>query len=218
MHEFSINGFSGEQAATFNKVLLEYAFSDDEFKLHELFSASAFASPQDAGLNLDWGDLMHGRSVAVALRPETPIEFEVLPERTKKLALELRADPDLARFAVRRSLEKPAEFDQGVYGKLGTSTVYMAPIHRVRSSDRLYWTMVRVLSEKYGCFIVEKNRDAERFQFRCRDGRMVVMQRKIDSRVAHFWGRQYNANGDEVKVLSRATPLPMSIPLRSLTH
>ena len=55
MHEFSINGFSGEQAATFNKVLLEYAFSDDEFKLHELFSASAFASPQDARLNLDWG-------------------------------------------------------------------------------------------------------------------------------------------------------------------
>lgn len=33
VHGFSINGFSEEQAAAFNKVLLEYAFSDDEFKL-----------------------------------------------------------------------------------------------------------------------------------------------------------------------------------------
>ena len=160
--------------------------------------APAVASPDESRLSLDWGELMHGRSVSVKLRPESPVDFEVLPERTSKLTAELRSDPELARFAVRRSLEKPVTFDQGVYGKLGTSTVYMAPLTRVGSSERLYWTMVRVLSEKYGCFIVEKSRSAGKFQFRCRDGRKIVMQSKIDSRFAHFWGRQYDSNGDEV--------------------
>ena len=165
----------------------------------------ALATGTAARLSIDWGEIMHPRSVGVALRPEAPVEFEVLPERTRLLGAELRADPDLARLAVRRSLEKPTAFDQGVYGKLGTSTVYMAPANRVQSSDRLYWTMVRVLSEKYGCFIVEKNRNSDRFQFRCRDGRQVVMQRKMDSRFAHFWGRQYNASGEELIVSPGST-------------
>lgn len=65
----------------------------------------ALASPEDNRLSLDWGELMHGRSVAVKLRPESPVDFEVLPERTSKLTAELRSDPELARFAVRRSLE-----------------------------------------------------------------------------------------------------------------
>lgn len=160
----------------------------------------AMASPEDDRLRLDWSDLIYGRSVSVKLRPETPVDFEVLPERTSKLVQELRSDPELARFAVRRSLEKPTAFDQGVYGKLGSSTVYMAPLKRVGTSDRLYWTMVRVLSEKYGCFIVEKSRDTDKFQFRCRDGRQIVMQRKMDSRFAHFWGRQYDSKGDEITV------------------
>ena len=165
----------------------------------------AMASPEEDRLKLDWSDLIYGRSVSVKLRPETPVDFEVLPERTSKLVQELRSDPDLARFAVRRSLEKPTPFDQGVYGKLGSSTVYMAPLKRVGTSDRLYWTMVRVLSEKYGCFIVEKSRDAEKFQFRCRDGRLIVMQRKMDSRFAHFWGRQYDSKGAEVIIDPRTT-------------
>jgi hypothetical protein len=33
VHGFLIDGFSEEQSAAFNKVLLEYSFSDDEFKL-----------------------------------------------------------------------------------------------------------------------------------------------------------------------------------------
>ncbi len=163
-----------------------------------LGSTPALASSEDERLSLDWGELMHGRSVAVKLRPENPVEFEVLPERTMKLTRDLRSDPELARFAVRRSLEKPTAFDQGVYGKVGSSTVYMAPVNRVGSSDRLYWTMVRVLSEKYGCFIVQKSRNVDKFQFRCRDGRRIVMQSKIDSRVAHFWGRQYDSRGEEI--------------------
>lgn len=167
--------------------------------------ASKVARAESSPLNLDWGELMHGRAVEPQLRPETPVEFEVLPERTERLSEELRADPDLARLAVRRSIEKPALLDQGVYGKLGSSTVYFAPSERVGSSDRLYWTMVRVLSEKYGCFIVEKKRQDERFHFRCRDGRKVVMHRKIDKKIAHFWGRQYSASGEEVKIKPGST-------------
>ncbi|NDE13816.1 hypothetical protein EBZ80_02695 [bacterium] len=170
-----------------------------------VFAAPVLADADPGPVMIDWGELMHGRAVTPELRPETPVEFEVLPERTERLSAKLRADPDLARIAVRRAIEKPTVFDQGVYGKLGSSTVYLAPSDRVGSSDRLYWTMVRVLSEKYGCFIVEKNRQDERFQFRCRDGRRVVMQRKIDRKVAHFWGRQYSANGEEVKVKPGST-------------
>ena len=33
VHGFLINGFSEEQSAAFNRVLLEYSFADDEFKL-----------------------------------------------------------------------------------------------------------------------------------------------------------------------------------------
>ncbi len=36
VHGFSVNGFSEEQSASFNKLLMEHCFSDDEFKLPRL--------------------------------------------------------------------------------------------------------------------------------------------------------------------------------------
>ncbi|MEY4631252.1 MAG: hypothetical protein RIQ81_1372 [Pseudomonadota bacterium] len=175
-----------------------------------LFSTFLFAHSAQAGaesfvndqarLDLEWGELMHGRGVPVLLRPEAPVEFEVLPERVSRLDQELQADPELARMAIKRALDKPARYDQGIYGKLGTSTVYVAPARRVKSKTRLYWTMVRVLSEKYGCFIVNKNRDGESFRFQCRDGRHVLMNRKSSGGEYAFWGRQFHANGQEVIV------------------
>lgn len=175
-------------------------------------ATAAFASsnhllfrPETKPLDLEWGEVMYGRTVDAALRPESPVEFEILPERTRDLAVELQADPELARIAVRRALEKPAAFDQGVYGKLGKSTVYVAPARRVKSTNRLYWTMVKVLSEKYGCFIVDKKREGEDFKFHCRDGRLVRMKRKVHGAELVFWGRQYHANGEEVDIKAAKT-------------
>jgi hypothetical protein len=161
--------------------------------------------PDEDPFDIGWGEIMYSGKVEAAFRPESPVEFEVVAERTNVLSRELQADPELARIAVKRAIEKPAPFDQGVYGKIGKSTIYVAPARRVKSTSRLYWTMVKVLSEKYGCFIVDKKREGEHFQFQCRDGRHVKMKRKVHGSEIAFWGRQYHANGDEVDVKASKT-------------
>jgi hypothetical protein len=46
--------------------------------------------------------------------------------------------------------------DLGVYGKIGPNSIFVAERSAIPNYDRLYWVMVRILSEKYGCFIRRK--------------------------------------------------------------
>lgn len=88
--------------------------------------------------------------------------------------------------------------DVGFVGKLGPSVVFAAKRHLIPSYDRLYWVMIRILSEKYGCFIRKKIDRGELVAFKCRDQRIVTFRRRITQRYAVFKARQYSSDGREI--------------------
>ncbi len=113
-------------------------------------------------------------------------------------------DHERSRLALGFGLEKAQPLDAGVYGKLGNSTVFVAHRRDIPDYDRLYWVMIRVLSEKYGCFIKKKVPRDNQIGFQCRDRRMIVMQRDISGDYAKFVGWQYDQAGKEVVITQEA--------------
>ena len=91
-------------------------------------------------------------------------------------------------------------FDLGVYAKLGGRVVFVAERKKVPSFDRLYWVMVKILSEKYGCFIKRKIDSGDQVYFQCKDQRTIVMQRRIARLFAVLQSRQYDQNGVEIRI------------------
>ena len=91
-------------------------------------------------------------------------------------------------------------YNEGVYGKYDGLVTFMSTLDRVPDYQRLYWVMVRVLSEKYGCFIKKKERDGDRYQFTCKDRRKIVMKRSRGSLLIRFFARQYMPDGTEIVV------------------
>jgi hypothetical protein len=116
---------------------------------------------------------------------------------------ELIRDDELAKIAAGFGLERPQKMDLGVYGKIGKHTVFVAPRRAIGDYDRLYWVMVRVLSEKYGCFIKSKVSTAKIVRFECRDRRTVVLDRDISGSFAKFSGRQFDLMGREIIIKPR---------------
>ena len=116
---------------------------------------------------------------------------------------ELIRDDELSKIAAGFGLERPQKMDLGVYGKIGQHTVFVAPRRVIGDYDRLYWVMVRVLSEKYGCFIKSKVSTAKIVRFECRDRRTVVLDRDISGSFAKFSGRQFDVLGREIVIKPR---------------
>lgn len=131
------------------------------------------------------------------------IPENVSRSRLEALPSDILADPDRASLATGFSLERPQFLDVGVYGKIGNATAFVARRSRIPDYDRLYWVMVRVLSEKYGCFIRKKNNLGQTVRFECRDQRFVVLDRDISGGFAKFSGRQFDQMGREIIVKPR---------------
>lgn len=90
--------------------------------------------------------------------------------------------------------------DLGVYAKIGSRVVFVADRKVVSSYDRLYWVMVKILSEKYGCFIKRKIDLGDQVYFQCRDRRTVAMQRRMSGNFAVLQSRQYDSAGLEIQI------------------
>lgn len=113
---------------------------------------------------------------------------------------ELRRDFEKSKLAMAFGLEHAQPMDLGVYGKIGTSTVFIASRRHIPDYDRLYWVMIRVLSEKYGCFIRRKFPHQNQIGFECRDRRTIVMQRELSENFVKFVGWQFDRKGQEVVI------------------
>jgi hypothetical protein len=85
--------------------------------------------------------------------------------------------------------------DLGVYGKIGPNSIFVAERTAIPNYDRLYWVMVRILSEKYGCFIRRKVDRGHSVSFQCRDQRTVTMARKMSGRFAMLHVQQFDRSG-----------------------
>jgi hypothetical protein len=147
-----------------------------------------------------WDQIVEERGMTLEPSPEYPLETEVPPEDIARMAPRLGGNHVLAEIALRRSIRNPVLLDQGVYGKVGSATFFAAPIKKVPTYDRLYWSMMKVLSERYGCFIIRKETLGNKVRFRCRDKRTVVMWRGKQEQFLQFYARQYDDQGRELIV------------------
>jgi hypothetical protein len=151
-----------------------------------------------------WSALADDVSLQIGVGEEVFIGAEIMPSDAALLPTSVQERPSLAHLALLARVERPEIFEGGIYGKRGSATVWVATPETVADFDRLWWIMVKVLSEKYGCFIVQhKTFSPSKVKVTCRDRRTVVFQRARGSEMVLFTGRQFDAQGAELVVQRR---------------
>jgi hypothetical protein len=91
-------------------------------------------------------------------------------------------------------------FESGVYAKMKESSFFISTPAQLPDWTRQYWVMVKILSEKYGCFMTNKQRSGNRVTFRCRDNRLVVFESFQSKGFIYFRGNQYDGWGNQLYV------------------
>lgn len=158
----------------------------------------------DLGPGDGWDDIMSSSVDRFEPNPDIFFEDAVLtPERLKALPYLLQRAPDLAHLAVSRAVENPIHYQDGVFGLVGSTKFYVTTRERIGTYDRLYWVIVKVMSEKYGCFMVSKIQTDDKLQINCRDKRQIVVWRAAGRKWIQFYARQYDRDGYEIKVVKR---------------
>jgi hypothetical protein len=157
------------------------------------------------GVPLVWEELVHANENA--FQPNAKVASEnlsVTSDRLIALPPDLRRSPDLAQLALNRALEQPQAWEGGVAGLLGTAKVYVTTTNRIKDYEQLYVIMVRMLSQKYGCLMIEKqNYGDETTRVRCRDLRQVMMWKSTGPGWIQFHARQFDRDGYEIVVRKR---------------
>lgn len=149
----------------------------------------------------NWHELMSNRGAVFEPNPafEMP-EIVLTPDRLAAMPPTLQQRPELAHFAVSRSLNAPVAYEGGVFGTVGNAKMFVGSSSMINNYDRLYWVMVKVLSEKYGCFMVAKQNLPEKTWVKCRDKRQIVFWKSKGPGFMQFYGRQYDKEGYEIVV------------------
>ncbi len=159
---------------------------------------------EDLGPDVVWDDLMSSTSDRFEPNPDIFFEDAVLtPERLAQMPHLLQRAPDLAHLAISRSIENPIHYQDGVLGQVGTTKFFVTTRERVATFNRLYWVMVKVLSEKYSCFMVSKQQIDDQLRVTCRDKRQIVVWRAAGRNWIQFYARQYDRDGYEIQVVKR---------------
>lgn len=150
----------------------------------------------DSRVELDVSALQPGLQGSLKLQQDSVDQMEwarLVGSHGKNLPSELSA----------LGVSRIERVDVGFIGKMGPSVVFAAEKRLVSSYNRLYWVMIRVLSEKYGCFARRKIDRGELVAFKCRDQRIVTFRRRMTDRFAVFKARQYGFDGREIVVVRK---------------
>ncbi len=152
----------------------------------------------------DWHELMSNRGTSFEPNPafEMP-EIVLTPDRLAAMPVALQQRPDLAHFAVSRAMNAPIAYEGGVFGTVGNAKMFVGPSSHITNYDRLYWVMVKVLSEKYGCFMSSRQNMPEKTLIKCRDKRQIVFWKSKGPGFMQFFARQYDRDGYEIVVRKR---------------
>jgi hypothetical protein len=145
---------------------------------------------------LGWDEL-----TTVAHLKEYSVSFTAF--RQEPLLKAAKGNNSLAQLVVSRGIETPIPYEQGVLGTIGSAKFFITTKDKIQTFSRLYWVMVKVLSEKYGCFILNKWNYKDRVNIRCRDRRRIVLWRKSGPDYIQFYGRQFDKQGYEIEVKKR---------------
>ena len=105
-----------------------------------------------------------------------------------------------ARRSLPAALSQPEAYEGGVFGYMGSAKAFVAYRKAIPDYNRLYWVMVKVLSEKYSCFISAKQNRGDETWIQCRDKRQIVFWRDLNSKYIQFQARQFDHEGYEIAV------------------
>jgi hypothetical protein len=121
-------------------------------------------------------------------------------QRYRSLPVPLRSNEQMARLAAFRDMDHVQAYEKGIWGKSSGAGHFAASSVAYRDPRRLYWVMVKALSEKYGCFMRERRMISNINYFRCRDRRQVVIWKNTGPGWVEFIARQYDRHGHEIHV------------------
>lgn len=93
-------------------------------------------------------------------------------------------------------------YDLGVFGKLKESTVFISTVNSLPNWTRTYWAIVRILSDKYGCYMQKKLHLGTNIAFKCKDGRIVAFQYGRKGRFRFIKGSQFDKNGNSLYIIN----------------
>lgn len=102
---------------------------------------------------------------------------------------------DLIRRMDPTGKRKLIPYKEGIYGKIGSGSMFLSTRERVPDQSALYLAIVQVLSEKYACFMRRKVTVADLVSFKCRDSRVVVFKKASKGRYVYFHSWQYDRWG-----------------------
>jgi hypothetical protein len=91
-------------------------------------------------------------------------------------------------------------FGGGIIARGGYGRVFVGRRANFKELRNLYPVVVRMLSEKFSCFITEKVGQHEEVLFTCRDGRRVAVWRSENERYVAMLARQFDSAGYEIVV------------------
>jgi hypothetical protein len=151
--------------------------------------------------SMDWEDLVsmeHGLQGADRDTAET-----VAVQRPKARPAAYRPAGSLDRSVALSTIENPAPYAGGILGTRGDSKYFIASTEVVPGYNRLYWVIVKVLSERYSCFMRTKLDVGPMTRFTCKDGRQVLFWKKKNPEYVEFVARQFDREGYEIKVIRK---------------
>lgn len=184
-----------------------------------LLPAAACTPPQELDgdklePSLNWDELSSFNDEAFSPTPGYAIEdVQMTPERLGLLPTPVRGNQKLAWLALSRGVSQATAYQNGLFGMIGSAKYFATTTDKVEDYDRLYWIMVKVLSEKYSCFMVSKVNIGEQVNIGCRDHRNIVFWRSQGEGWIQFYARQFDRQGYEIKVERRRIVRISSAPM-----
>ncbi len=136
--------------------------------------------------------------------PSFSLDLKLTPERIAALDSKIRNDVSWTKAAINLSLYNAKPYYHGMYGKIDSSTVYMMPYKNHESWQSLYIAMIKILSEKYGCFVKKRMKGDGVEKFICRDQRRIVFWKQQENNWIRFHGKQYDKRGQEIIMPTRS--------------
>jgi hypothetical protein len=162
--------------------------------------------------DFEWNDIMESASERPSQRNRysyrlspgaTMAGLPRPPDNLHKLIQYLPQDGGRAVSQPSTRLPVSVPYEGGYYGTRGLTKIFIAPTTKIGDYSRLYWVMVKVLSEKYGCFMVAKQYARDTTRVFCRDKRQIVFWQSRTKDWIQFATRQYDRDGFEIAVKRR---------------
>lgn len=160
---------------------------------------------------LEWNEIMETSSERPTLRQHAArspgrSSSAVLPrppDNLYRLIQYMPRDSNIIAIQSPSRLPVSSPYEGGFYGTRGLTKIFIAPTSKIGDYSRLYWVMVKVLSEKYGCFMVAKQYAGDTTRVFCRDKRQIVFWQSRTKDWIQFASRQYDREGFEIAVKRR---------------